>query len=263
MNIYSIIGFVLALIVMAGGVLLSTDKVELFVDPVSAFVVVGGTIAAVSISFPLTQVAKLFKVFFIRVIKGGKSVDYGKTIKQIVQVSEKYRKGAKPAELIDQTDLHFLKEALQLLSDDILDAETMYDVLSDRIENMRMMYSKDNSKFKAMGKYPPAFGMMGTTIGMVVLLSNLGGKDAMKTIGPAMGVCLLTTLYGVVVANMLIVPVGENLDESTAEMYLQSQIILEGFSLMLDKPSPVILVEKLNSFLLPSDRVSWKELVES
>jgi chemotaxis protein MotA len=260
MNIYSIIGFILALVVLLGGLFLSTSNILLFYDPVSIFIVLGGTLAAVSISFPLTDLFKLIKVFFRRVLKG-RSVDYGKTIANIVQVSEKYRTGTPIEQLKVESKYHFFTEAMQLYEDGILDTKTLHIILTERIENMYALYMKDTNKFKAMGKYPPAFGMMGTTIGMVVLLANLGGKDAMKTIGPAMGVCLLTTLYGVIISNLAIIPVGENLEDSTQEVYLQNQIILEGFKLMLQKTSPVVLAERLNSFLLPGDRLDWKEIL--
>ncbi len=261
MNFYSIIGFSLAIGVLGGGLFLSTDNVKIFYDSVSMFIVLGGTLAAVSISFPLSHVFKLSKVFLVRVLKG-KQVDYKSTIANIIQISEKYRTGTPVEKLKEECNFYFFKEALQMLEDDIIDKKTLLLVLNERIENMYQLYMQDNNKFKAMGKYPPAFGMMGTTIGMVVLLANLGGSDAMKTIGPAMGVCLITTLYGVIIANLIIIPIGENLEDSTKEMYLQNKIIAEGFRLMLQKTSPVVLAERLNSFLLPSERLNWKEVLD-
>lgn len=260
MNFYSIIGFTLAIGVLVGGLMLSTNKVSIFYDSVSLFIVLGGTLAAISISFPLTQVFKLTKVFVIRVLKGSQ-VNYQKTITNIIRVSEKYRSGAPIQQCIEASEFPFLSEALQMLDDGILSEKKVVKVLNERMTNMYDLYMQDTNKFKAMGKYPPAFGMMGTTIGMIVLLANLGGKDAMKMIGPAMGVCLITTLYGVIVANLIIIPIGENLEDSAKEIYLQNRIILEGFKLMLKKTSPVILAEELNSFLLPGDRMDWKELL--
>jgi chemotaxis protein MotA len=104
--------------------------------------------------------------------------------------------------------------------------------------------------------------MMGTTIGMIVLLANLGGADAMKMIGPAMGVCLITTLYGVVVANLVVIPIGENLIESAKDIHQKNQIILEGVKHIIAKSNPVVVAEELNSFLLPGDRLDWKEVVK-
>ena len=133
--------------------------------------------------------------------------------------------------------------------------------MKKRSENLYKNYNEETQKFQSMGKYPPAFGMMGTTIGMIVLLANLGGKDAMKMIGPAMGVCLITTLYGVIVANLAFIPISEFLDDSTKELYAKNEIIIEGMELMLNKTNPVVIAETLNSFLIPSERLDWKEIV--
>ena len=260
MNIFSIIGFTLAIGVLVGGLFLSTDNILLFYDSTSLFIVLGGTLAAISISFPLTMVFKLVKIFFARVIKGSQ-VNYTTTIANLVQIGEKFRNGTGVDKLKEDSKFPFLTEALQLIEDEVIDTRTIFFILEERIENMHAMYMKDTNKFKAMGKYPPAFGMMGTTIGMIVLLANLGGAEAMKMIGPAMGVCLITTLYGVIIANLIIIPIGENLEESTNEKYLQNQIILEGVKLIMEKTNPVVITERLNSFLLPTDRVDWKDLL--
>lgn len=260
MNFYSLIGFASATTVLVLGLFLSTSNVIIFYDSVSLFIVIGGTVAAISISFPLPVLFKLLKVFFTRVIKGSQ-VNYAKTIATIIQTSEKYRTGTPIEQLIEECDIHFFKECLSLYADGIVDERSLTTILNERIENVHELYMRDTEKFQAMGKYPPAMGMMGTTIGMVVLLANLGGKDAMKTIGPAMGVCLITTLYGVIIANLMIVPVGENLEDSANERYLQNKIVLEGFRLMIKKTSPIVLAERLNSFLLPSDRLDWKEVL--
>jgi chemotaxis protein MotA len=98
---------------------------------------------------------------------------------------------------------------------------------------------------------------------MVVLLSNLSGADAAKTIGPAMGICLITTLYGVALANLLIIPIAENLLSSARELKIKNFIIVEGVRLIMEETNPVILAEELNSFLLPGDRIDWKSAVKN
>jgi chemotaxis protein MotA len=120
---------------------------------------------------------------------------------------------------------------------------------------------EDANKIKNIGKFPPAMGMMGTTIGMIVLLSNLGGADAMKMMGPAMSVCLITTLYGTVMANFLILPVADNLVDSSREIFLKNQIIVAGMKLLKQKTNPVVVAEKLNSFLHPNERLDWKKVL--
>jgi len=98
---------------------------------------------------------------------------------------------------------------------------------------------------------------------MIVLLANLGGEDAIKKIGPAMGICLITTLYGVILANLGFIPVAENLLHVAKKKHLKNIIVLEGVKLLLEKVNPVIGAEELNSFLPPKDRLNWKKIIGS
>lgn len=80
-------------------------------------------------------------------------------------------------------------------------------------------------------------------------------------IGPAMGVCLITTMYGVAIANLIIIPIAENLNDNTREQYLKNRIIVEGVKLLLKKTNPIVVAIELNSFLQPKDRLDRKEIV--
>ena len=90
-----------------------------------------------------------------------------------------------------------------LLSDGILEKEAAVNMLIMRNENMQIINDEEAGKFKTLAKFPPAFGMIGTTMGMIALLANLGGEDALKLIGPAMAVALITTLYGALLLKTL------------------------------------------------------------
>lgn len=147
-----------------------------------------------------------------------------------------------------------------MLQDNIIKGEELFDMLEDRIANMYSHYSDEANRFKNLGKYPPAFGLMGTVLGMIALLSNLGGADAMKMVGPAMGMCLVATFLGIVVANVFILPIGDSLADNAKEINLKNRIIVEGIRLISERTNPIIVAEKLNSFLLPSDRLDWKEM---
>lgn len=260
MNIFAVGGLILGTVVLLAGFYLASPNFMLFVDGPSAFIVLGGTFAAVSISFQMNKVFKMMKVFFQKFI-GGKRYSNQKTIAEIIRISEQYRNSGSVDGFIEDITDPFLKECLTIIQDEIMDKRGSIKLMKKRNENLYKNYNDDTQKFQAMGKYPPAFGMMGTTIGMIVLLANLGGKDAMKMIGPAMGVCLITTLYGVIVSNLGFIPVSEFLEDSTKELYAKNEIIIEGLELMLDKTNPVVLAETLNSYLIPSERLDWKEII--
>jgi chemotaxis protein MotA len=261
MNIYSIFGFIIASVVLVIGLKLSTDDLMMFWDIPSVFIVFGGTFAAAAICFQLNRMLTLFKIFFRRMIFGKKNI-FGVVIGEVMQVADGYRKGEAIKTMKEKVTDPFLKEALQIIEDGVIGKDEIIAIMQKRNENIAFHYMEEANKIKTIGKFPPAFGMIGTTIGMIVLLGNLGGEDAMKKMGPAMGVCLITTLYGSVVANFLFIPVSENLIEETKAMYMKNKMIVEGVSLLMEKANPILMVEKLNSFANPTERVDWKTVVK-
>ena len=261
MNLFSLLGFIIAISVLLTGFRLASPNIGMFVDYPSMFIVLGGTFAASAISFQLDRIFLLLKIFLSHFM-GNKKFTYAGVITNIIQISESYRNGESLEQLVGKSDDYFLKEGLELIADGFLEPESILKILKDRASNMNYTRQEDAGKIKTLGKFPPAFGMMGTTIGMIVLLGNLGGEDAIKMIGPAMGVCLITTLYGVALANLIVIPIGENLVGSAKETHLKNTIILEGIDHILKKSNPVLIAEELNSFLLPKDRLDWKDVVK-
>lgn len=261
MNISSLISFLAAFGVLGFGLFSSSDNPLIFIDGVSAFLVLGGTVTAAAISFRIEKLWTLMKVFFMRVMKG-KNIGYAEVISDLIKISEQFQNNPEKAkEIAHQSSNLFLAEAIDLATDGFLSPSESIRILRSRVESIYQHHVIDANKFKTIGKFPPAFGMMGTTIGMIVLLSNLGGADAAKSIGPSMSICLITTLYGVAVANLIIVPIAENLTVNSKEVKLKSTIVCEGVRMILEGKNPVLLAEELNSFLLPGDRVDWKKVV--
>ena len=264
MNIFSVLGFIgIICVVLAGVVTTITPKeYHLFLDLPAIFLVVGGTIGVAAFTVQLNRVGVLLKSFFLRLIKS-KRVKHQVLVKEVMLAAEEYRRGDPLSTIADHCHDHFLKEGLLLMNDNILKGEDLFDVLGDRVKNMHGHYSEEANRFKNLAKFPPAYGLMGTVLGMIALLSNLGGADAMKMIGPAMGTCLVATFMGIVMANVVILPIGDSLSDNAKEIYLKNKIILEGLRLISVKTNPIIVAEKLNSFLLPSDRLDWKEVAKA
>ena len=261
MNFSSLLSFLGAFAVLGIGLYSASDNPFVFVDGVSAFIVIGGTVAAAAISFRLSELFGLIKVFLSRVMSG-RNVGYKETIYALMEISKHLNDNPEKAkEAAQKSKNYFLMEAVDLAAENILKQNDLTRILRSRVESMYQHYSIDANKFKSLGKFPPAFGMMGTTIGMIVLLANLGGSDAVKSIGPSMAICLITTLYGVAFANLIIIPIAENLTVNSKEIKLKNTIIAEGIRMILDGKKSVLLVEELNSFLLPHDRVDWKEVL--
>lgn len=175
-------------------------------------------------------------------------------------IAEAYRKGENLEELINNEEDHFIKECMTALMDGVVTGEELTKILKKRVSTMYDRYNADAGRFRAVGKYPPAMGLLGAVMGMIALLGGLGKPGAEKTVGPAMSIALVATLYGIAVANLIIIPIGENLTETATELKTKNLMIVEGIRLIALKTNPIILAEELNSFLLPSERIDWKNL---
>jgi chemotaxis protein MotA len=232
-----------------------------FYDVPSMFIVFGGTFASTAVCFQLNRFVVLFKIFLRRVIYGKKNL-MPDAIKEILLVADAFKKGDSLSEVKKKIQDPFLIEACNIIEDGIIQKSEILSIMEKRNENITYHSMEEANKIKTVSKFPPAFGMIGTTIGMIVLLGELGGEDAMKKMGPAMGVCLITTLYGAVVANMLFIPVSENLIESSKDAFVKNKLIIEGVNLLMDKSNPILIVEKLNSYLSPAERLDWKKVVK-
>lgn len=249
--------------VLLYGLILSTggESLKMFYDFPSVFIVLGGVVAATFMAFQYKRTWGIFKQGTARILKG-KGVDYRQVITEIIQAIDSYRKGTSLKDIGEKIQDEFLKEGIGLFNSGVMSVEQVLAIMEERNDNLFHLNSEDAGKVKTIGKYPPAFGMMGTTMGMIVLLANLDGSaDAIKKVGPAMGVCLITTLYGTVMANLGFLPFADNMVEQSKEIYLKNKIILEGLKNLIEKENPIIVAEKLNSYLQPQDRLDWKTVL--
>jgi chemotaxis protein MotA len=152
----------------------------------------------------------------------------------------------------------FLKEAVGLVAAGVLNENEIRTTLEQRIKTMEARYLHEANMFRVIGRFPPAFGLLATTLGMIGLLQKLGQPDSQKLIGPAMSVGLIGTLYGIALANMIFIPIAENLTERTQEEMTLRRMIVEGAIMLKAQVNPITLREGLNSFLVPGERVVRK-----
>lgn len=263
MNFFTIIGFILIILVILGGIVttITPKEYHLFLDLPALFLVIGGTLGVAAFTVQLNNFGELIKSFFHRLVKG-KRTKRSDTVKEVIIAAEAFRRGETLLDISNKATDQFFKECILLLNDNILKDEDLFDVLDSRVKNMHGHFLEEASRFKNLAKFPPAFGLLGTVLGMIALLSNLGGADAMKMIGPAMGNCLMATFMGIFLANVIILPIGESMSDNAKEIYLKNKMIVEGIRLIQVKTNPIIVAEKLNSFLLPIDRLDWKQVVK-
>lgn len=152
----------------------------------------------------------------------------------------------------------FLKEAVELVSAGVLNEQEIRHTLEQRIKTIESRYMHEANMFRVIGRFPPAFGLLATTLGMIALLQKIGQPDSQKLIGPAMSIGLIGTLYGIALANLVFIPIAENLTERTQQEINLRRMIVEGAVMLKAQVNPISMREGLNSYLLPGERVVRK-----
>lgn len=258
MNFSSFFGIAAGISVMWFSLTAATSDLKFFLDWHGIAIVFGGTAAAASISFPLGKVLALFKVFLLRVM-GRRRVNYQEVITQILELSKKALAGpAALRESLGSIRHEFLREAVDIVAAGVLTEKEIRTVLDQRVKTIEVRYLYEANMFRTIGKFPPAFGLLATTLGMIGVLQKIGAPDSQKLIGPAMSVGLIGTLYGIALANLVFLPIAENLTERTQEEIRLRKMIVEAAVMLKAQSNPMVMREGLNSFLLPKDRVVRK-----
>ena len=247
MDIATIIGLgfgsaiLVAAIVMGGQILL-------FLNIPSIFIVCGGTVAVAFIRYSMSDVINSMKVA-INAFASKLSVPH-EVIQEIVNLANIARKNG--LIVLEQQPIAdpFLKKAIMYCVDGH-EADFIQEVLEKEVELTVERHSVGQGVFKGMGDSAPAFGMIGTLVGLVQMLANM--SDA-SSIGPAMAVALLTTLYGAVMANLLFIPLADKLALRSSEEERNRRLIIEGVLGILKGLNPRVMEEFLETFLPPKDR---------
>lgn len=255
MNISSIFGFFLAIVVLGYAVYDAKGATAVLLNAHALMIVLGGTLGASFISFPVKRILGLTFIAFKKLI-GFNSYDYSKIIREVISVAEGLRTDANFAKnSLPRIQNLFFKEGLQLIINGASE-EQLLDIMEARAETARRRYMAEVNMFRTMGKFPPAFGLLGTTFGMISLLNQLGSPDAQKLIGPSMAVGLTATLYGIAITNFVFIPIAENLSANGADDYAARKMVVEGLVLIKRKTHPLLVEEKMKSYLLPSERAA-------
>lgn len=261
MNFYSILATILAVVVLIFGINGSGDLTA-FLNIHALFIVIGGTFTASAISFQLDRLFVLFKIFIGTFFSKNK-IDITVIIKEIVRMNQGYQGGSDALQTaVSQARDPFLKEAMILVQEGALSQEEIVDTLKGRVSAIYYKQSDEVSKLRTISRYPPAFGLLGTTLSMIRLLQRLGDAGAQKMIGTEMALGLIATFYGLVLANLVLYPMAENLSDNARRLRYKNLVIVEGVRMMLNGSGPIAIAEKLNSYLMVGDRLAWQQFVQ-
>jgi chemotaxis protein MotA len=255
MDLATTIGLVAGVGLLLWSIVAAKEPLTTFMDVPSAAIVFGGMFASLLISFPLRKVANLIKVtknaFF------AETQSPQRLIQDLVKYAEIARRdGILSLENMTETiQDKFIVKGIQMAVDGT-DPELIQQILEGELDSLADRHSEGRLLFETMGKYGPAFGMIGTVLGLIIMLKHM--EDASK-IGSGMAVALITTLYGAVAANLVFLPIADKLKLRSREEMLMKQIIIKGVMSIQSGDNPRIVEQKLKTFLPPSFRDLEKE----
>jgi chemotaxis protein MotA len=255
MDFSTIFGIILGTLFLGLSVVISQGSASnVFVDAPSLMVVFGGTCAAVMICFPLRNIRGFIHAF--RQVFFNRSPHFAKIVRDIVALAEIARQDGMLAleKRITSLTHPFLVRAIQMAVDGTR-PEILEDVLRTEIEALAARQKNDRSLIEQLGRFAPAFGMIGTLVGLIVMLGNLGSPESFA---PGMAMALITTLYGAIIANLFCLPFAEKLQFLSRQERMSMEIMVRGILAIQAGDNPRVIEHRLNSFLPEHERKPWK-----
>jgi len=246
-DILTPIGITLGFIMIAMAIVSNAGSSGLasFFDVASIFIVVGGLIASLLINFKTKQIKLAGTVIRESFYQNDQRLS--ELIDLFVRLSERARREGILAleNELEEVDDPFIRKGI-LLAVDGIEPDVIHDIMNAEITAMEERHYQGRAIVEKAGEYAPAWGMIGTLVGLVLMLGSL--QDP-ATLGPNMAVALITTLYGVVLANLVFIPMASKLEIKTNEEVFIKQIVIEGVIGVQSGQNPRILEEKLSAFL--------------
>ncbi len=255
MDIATVIGLLLGMALLAITILIAPGaSFGAFIDPPSIMVVCGGSVCAVLISFPLKNFLGLFPV--IKNVFFNKQANYAELIKQIVSLAETARRDGLLAleSRLEEVDNKFIILGIQMAVDGTR-PEVIEDVMRTEMESVATRHKAGKDVLAQVGRMAPAFGMIGTLMGLIIMLGDMRPE----TIGTGMAVALLTTLYGAIVANLFFLPWADKLGFINNIELQAMEITVRGIMAIQSGDNPRVIEQKLSTFIPPKLRVAAEE----
>mgnify|MGYP001443901912 CR=1 FL=1 len=243
-------GLILAAMVLeaAGGQVPLTK----FWNPSSMMIVLGGTLAATAVGFRLKEVVRVFSL--IKFVLQKPKYILSDLVSELITASEVNKKGPNELEQhISNVKTPFIQDGIEFISQGIK-FEDLEAILNQREQSRYKRETHESELMKTLGTFSPAFGMVGTLIGLVFMLFNMGGSGGIDSIGPAMGVALITTFYGAVLANLIFNPFAEKLQARNKENSHAHQLMIHGLLLIWKKKHPLEVKDMLISYIPHEER---------
>ena len=254
-DILTPIGLVLAIGFIFFAIAQGKGGVGMFIDIPSFLITVGGSFAAVLITFDLDTVKRIPSALKMSIVSP--SVNKVDLVDQFKELSKIIRKDGILAieQQVAEMEDPFLKKGLELIVDGV-DAESVKEILEIELNEKEKVYGSSSKIFKLWGSYAPAFGMVGTLIGLIQMLSDMGSPD---DIASGMSTALITTLYGALFTNMIFNPIGFNIESKGEKEIEYLEMVVCGLQSIQNGDSVRAMEEKLITHLNEKDRKAYYE----
>jgi chemotaxis protein MotA len=250
MDLSTVLGLAAGIGVMVLAIVAKGEALSAFNDAAAWLIVLGGSVAALLVSVPLARVLGMTKVLRKAVFQ--KRADPEGLIREIMGYAEIARRDGILSldERTSRMTDDFLARGMQMAVDGA-DPETIEEVLNSELDALGQRHKQGRKIFEILAKYSPAFGLIGTLIGLVMMLHHM---DDASRIGEGMAIALLTTLYGALGANLVFGPIAEKLGTRSQEEILAKEIALRGVLSIQSGDNPRMVEQKLRSFLPATTR---------
>ncbi len=247
----TVFGIVAGMLILAASLFLD-EGWQIFFNLPSFLIVMGGTVAATLVNFPMQDVIGLMKVTQ-KLLKEEQAAPQT-YIQTILDLSKKARTNGLLGieDDLKNIEVPFLREGLQQVVNG-MEPEDLRAMLEAELALVSQRHKVGQKIFMAMGTYAPAFGMIGTLIGLIKMLQNL---DDPSGIGPGMALAMITTFYGALLANLFFIPMAGKLKKRSEEELVFKEMLLQGILSVQAEESPRVIKNKLLTYLAPRDRVN-------
>lgn len=216
---------------------------KLYLDVFSFILVAGGTISAAFMSVTWKNLHELFSCLKETFFQSGS--DENEVVQELIEISEKASSVRKISVLDHKSQNTFIQKGVRLLQNEI-EADNIKRILYEDLQSYKSRMSKNSDLVRSIAKFPPAFGMIGTILGLIGLLEDMSLSTGMETIGVKMAMALVTTLYGLLIANYILVPISEILvNKSQLELTHKKKIVDTFVMIAINRNDPVLIREFL------------------
>ena len=259
MDLGTLLGFLAGFGIIVVGIIQSGGDIFWFYNFNSLLIVGGGTMAATMVALPLKAVGNIFKI--LKKVFAGEQYDYAGTIDEIVEKAQKARKDGLLSLEADLPNMKegFFKNGIELAINE-RESSRLRTFLNLEMNNIQSRHIAGQELFLYMGTYAPAFGMLGTVLGLIVMMNNFAGgseeanasydvAEKFAQLLSGMGLALITTFYGVFMSNMVFLPIGGKLKRKSENEMMLKSIVVEGIISIHAREHPILIKEKLMTFV--------------